>query len=149
MYCHQKRPGIDPTVSLLCCSLVSVRLGVVILKQSVLIDIAFVTGLICAVAYNSVLIRDEEQVIVVLIVEGSVYSASYNLTDRSRRETGVLTRVVRISAFKLTYLEVDSVFLEYIADSNVRSERHALVESVHEYARYACLVISCRLLGDY
>ena len=61
MYCYKKRPGVAPDLFSIVLSLAFCRLGVIVLEQSMLIDVAFVPGFIRAVAYDSVLISDEEQ----------------------------------------------------------------------------------------
>ena len=66
-----------------------------------LVYIAFMPGLICAVAYYALLIGDKEQIVVLLIVEGRVDRIRYYLAYRPRRESCEFPGVIRIGAVEL------------------------------------------------
>ena len=114
-----------------------------------LIYIAFVSGLVCAVTNYAFLIGDKEEIVVLLVIESSVDRVRYYLADRPRRESCKFSGVVRIRAVELALLEIDSVLLEDVADRYVRSERHALIKSVHEYSGDSCLIFRSSFLRDY
>ena len=98
---------------------------------------------------RSVLIREEEEIVRLLVFEHRIHGVTDDLAYRPRRKSLELARIVRVVAVELALLEFDPVLLEDVADRNIRTERHSLIEPVHEHTRDLCLVFGSRFLGHY
>ena len=106
----------------MCFLLIALTFCVFVFYKAVFVNIAFVTGFIFTVAYDPILIGDEEQIIMFLVIECGIDRSSDHLADRPRRKSCKLTCVVWVCALELAYFQIDSVFLEDVAYGYVRTK---------------------------